>query len=150
MDWTQVSAKWSQLKGRAKETWGRLTDDDLESIRGKRDLLVGKLSEVYGLAKKEAEREVLAFAHKAGRAMGRVARRTKSSAKKAGRAARRAGRGALGKALDGATAGLDRIREKLAPDAANDEARSGATRDPAGRPLSGAPKATRAWNPRRP
>jgi uncharacterized protein YjbJ (UPF0337 family) len=46
------------MKGKAKEKWGRLTNDDLEVIRGKRDQLVGRLQERYGYAKEEAEREV--------------------------------------------------------------------------------------------
>lgn len=63
MNWDQVEGKWKQLSGKAKEKWGKLTDDDLESIRGKRDQLIGKIQERYGLAKQEAERQVDDFAH---------------------------------------------------------------------------------------
>ena len=58
MDWNIVEGKWKQLKGRAREQWGDLTDDDLEQIGGSKDRLVGKLQERYGYAKDDAERRV--------------------------------------------------------------------------------------------
>ena len=58
MDWNVVEGKWKQLKGRAREEWGDLTDDDLEQIGGSKDRLVGKLQERYGYAKDDAERRV--------------------------------------------------------------------------------------------
>lgn len=57
MNWDQVAGNWKQLKGAAKEKWGRLTDDELESMAGQRDQLIGRLQEHYGMAKEEAERE---------------------------------------------------------------------------------------------
>ena len=62
MNWDQVEGKWKQLTGRAKEKWGKLTDDDLDVIRGRRDQLVGKIQERYGIVKQEAERQVDEFA----------------------------------------------------------------------------------------
>jgi len=56
--WDQLEGQWKQLRGRVRETWGRLTDDDLEEIAGKRDRLVGKLQERYGIAKEEASRQI--------------------------------------------------------------------------------------------
>ena len=56
MNWDQVEGKWKQVKESAKEKWGKLTDDDLELIAGKRDQLVGKLQERYGIAKEEAQK----------------------------------------------------------------------------------------------
>lgn len=50
--------KWAQLKGKAKEKWGELTNDDLDVIEGKRDQLAGKIQERYGRSKEEAEKEV--------------------------------------------------------------------------------------------
>jgi uncharacterized protein YjbJ (UPF0337 family) len=44
-----------------KEKWGKLTDDDLDVISGKRDQLVGKVQERYGIAREEAEKEVSEF-----------------------------------------------------------------------------------------
>lgn len=57
MNWDQVAGNWKQLKGVAKEKWGRLTDDDLERMSGQRDQLIGRLQEHYGMAREEAERE---------------------------------------------------------------------------------------------
>jgi uncharacterized protein YjbJ (UPF0337 family) len=56
MNWDQIEGKWKQFKGSAKQKWGQLTDDDLEYIAGKRESLVGKLQERYGLAREEAEK----------------------------------------------------------------------------------------------
>lgn len=64
MDWNTVEGNWKQLKGKLQETWGDLTDDELDVIAGKRDQLVGKIQAKYGIAKEEAERQVDAFTHK--------------------------------------------------------------------------------------
>ena len=61
MNWDQVEGKWKQSKGKFREKWGKLTDDDLTVISGKRDQLVGRLQERYGIAKEEAERQADAF-----------------------------------------------------------------------------------------
>ena len=45
MNWDQVEGKWKQLQGSARETWGKLTDDDLLRIEGKKDQLVGQVSD---------------------------------------------------------------------------------------------------------
>ena len=55
MNTDQMSGKWKQMKGAAKQHWGKLTDDDLEVIAGKRESLVGKLQERYGMNKEEAQ-----------------------------------------------------------------------------------------------
>ena len=55
MNWDQLEGKWKQVKGSVKEQWGKLTDDDLDVIAGKRDVLVGKLQERYGVAREEAQ-----------------------------------------------------------------------------------------------
>jgi uncharacterized protein YjbJ (UPF0337 family) len=57
MNWDQVEGKWKQTKGRFREKWGKLTDDDLTVIAGKRDQLVGRLQERYGIVREEAERQ---------------------------------------------------------------------------------------------
>jgi len=57
MNWEQVAGNWKQLKCQVKEKWGKLTDDDLDVIAGKRDQLVGKVQERYGITKEEAEKE---------------------------------------------------------------------------------------------
>ena len=56
MNWDQVAGQWKQMKGGVKEKFGKLTDDDLTQINGKRDQLVGKIQERYGIAKEEAQR----------------------------------------------------------------------------------------------
>ena len=49
---------WNELKGKIKEQWGRLTDDDIAEINGKREQLLGKLQKKYGYAKERAEQEL--------------------------------------------------------------------------------------------
>jgi uncharacterized protein YjbJ (UPF0337 family) len=61
MNWDQVEGKWKQYKGQAKEKWGKLTDDDLDVIDGRRQQLVGKLQERYGTARDVAEKQADEF-----------------------------------------------------------------------------------------
>ena len=56
-----LEGNWKQLKGKAKERWGKLTDDQLDQAEGKRDQLVGQIQESYGKSKDEAERDVDEF-----------------------------------------------------------------------------------------
>jgi len=56
MDWNIIEGKWKELKGHAREQWGKLTDDELEEVGGKKDRLVGKLQQKYGYAADEADR----------------------------------------------------------------------------------------------
>jgi uncharacterized protein YjbJ (UPF0337 family) len=58
MNWDEVTGKWNQLKGSVKERWGKLTDDDLTMIDGKRDRMVGKIQERYGITKEKAEEQI--------------------------------------------------------------------------------------------
>ncbi|HKY64568.1 MAG TPA: CsbD family protein [bacterium] len=58
MNWDQIEGNWKQFKGKIREKWGRLTDDELESIAGSKDRLVGALQQKYGVAKEEAERQL--------------------------------------------------------------------------------------------
>jgi uncharacterized protein YjbJ (UPF0337 family) len=58
MDWNRVVGSWKQLEGKVKAKWGLLTDDDLMTIKGSRELLVGKLQERYGIAKDEARKQI--------------------------------------------------------------------------------------------
>jgi uncharacterized protein YjbJ (UPF0337 family) len=62
MNWDQIEGMWKQVMGKVKEKWGKLTDDDLQMIAGKRDQLIGKIQQRYGIAKDEAERQVEEFA----------------------------------------------------------------------------------------
>ena len=58
MDWNQIQGQWKQLKGKAKIKWGKLTDDEIDVVECRRDELVGKIQQRYGIAKDQAEREV--------------------------------------------------------------------------------------------
>ena len=62
MNWDEVKGQWKQLKGKAHVQWGKLTDDDLKTMDGQREQLVGKLQERYGYARDRAEKEVEKFA----------------------------------------------------------------------------------------
>jgi uncharacterized protein YjbJ (UPF0337 family) len=61
MNWDRVEGNWKQIKGSVRERWGRLTDDELDVIAGKRDRLAGKLQETYGITKDEVEEQLGAF-----------------------------------------------------------------------------------------
>jgi len=58
MNWDQIKGNWEQAKGELKVQWSKLSDDDLATIEGERDKLVGRLQELYGLSKEEAQRQV--------------------------------------------------------------------------------------------
>jgi uncharacterized protein YjbJ (UPF0337 family) len=64
MNWDQIEGQWTQLKGKIKEQWGKLTDDDLDTVGGKRDQLIGRIQERYGYEKDKAERELDDFARR--------------------------------------------------------------------------------------
>ena len=59
--WDRIEGSWKQMSGKVKEQWGKLTDDDLQTVAGKRDQLLGKIQERYGYAKDKAESEVRDF-----------------------------------------------------------------------------------------
>ena len=61
MNFEQLEGKWKQYKGQVREKWGHLTEDDLRVISGKREKLIGRIEERYGLAKERAAEEVDAF-----------------------------------------------------------------------------------------
>ena len=58
MNWDRIEGNWKQLKGNAKEQWGKLTDDQLDVIAGQRAQMAGKIQELYGITKHEAEKQV--------------------------------------------------------------------------------------------
>jgi uncharacterized protein YjbJ (UPF0337 family) len=61
MNWDQIEGNWKQVKGVVKKKWGKLTDDDVDVIAGKRDILLGKIQERHGIAREEAEKELKAW-----------------------------------------------------------------------------------------
>ena len=72
MNWDQVEGNWHQFKGKVKEKWSKLTDNDINMIQGKQEQLAGKLQEHYGIAREEAERQIREFSATLDRAHGRV------------------------------------------------------------------------------
>ncbi len=58
MNWDQAAGNWKQIKGKVKAKWGKLTDDDLAYVDGKRDQLLGRIQERYGIQKEAAEKQL--------------------------------------------------------------------------------------------
>ena len=65
MNWDRIEGNWKQLTDKIKEQWGKLTDDDVDVIAGRRGQLVSKIQERYGVAKDEAERQLADWQRKA-------------------------------------------------------------------------------------
>jgi uncharacterized protein YjbJ (UPF0337 family) len=65
MNWDRIQGEWKQMLGHTKERWGKLTDDDLDVVAGRRDQLAGKIQERYGVAKEEAEKQIAEWQRKA-------------------------------------------------------------------------------------
>ncbi len=61
MNSDKIKGQWKQLKGKAQQQWGKLTNDDLDVIEGNREELVGKIQERYGIARDKAEQQVEEF-----------------------------------------------------------------------------------------
>ena len=62
--WQKIKGSWNTAKGAVKEQWGKLTDDDLMEIQGRRDQLVGKIQMRYGVSQEQAEAQVSGWEHK--------------------------------------------------------------------------------------
>jgi len=58
MNWEQIAGNWGQVRGKAKQQWGKLTDSDLDQIEGKRDVLISRLQQRYGIPRDEALNKV--------------------------------------------------------------------------------------------
>ncbi len=58
MNWDQIEGNWMQFKGKARENWGELTDDEVAEAKGDREQFIGLLQEKYGKAREEIEQEV--------------------------------------------------------------------------------------------
>ena len=56
--WEKIEGSWQQTKGAVKEQWGKLTDDDLMQVEGRREVLVGKIQTRYGISHEQAEAQV--------------------------------------------------------------------------------------------
>ena len=62
-----VEGNWKQFKGKVKEQWGKLTDDDFDVIAGQRDQLLGRIQERHGISRDEAEKQVTDWERRDGR-----------------------------------------------------------------------------------
>jgi uncharacterized protein YjbJ (UPF0337 family) len=58
MNWDRIEGNWKQFKGQVRQPWGKLTNDDLDLVEGRREELVGRIQEKYGIARDEADRQV--------------------------------------------------------------------------------------------
>ena len=58
MDWDRIAGNWKEFRGKVKEKWGQLTDDELDQINGRREQLEGRIQNRYGYAKDKARQEV--------------------------------------------------------------------------------------------
>jgi uncharacterized protein YjbJ (UPF0337 family) len=58
VNWDRIEGNWKQFRGKVKQQWGKLTDDDLNVVAGKRDTLAGRIQEAYGIAKDETEKQL--------------------------------------------------------------------------------------------
>ncbi len=61
LNWDSVEGNWKQFTGKVKEQWGKLTDDDITKVNGKREQLEGMLQERYGYGKEQAKKNVDEF-----------------------------------------------------------------------------------------
>lgn len=61
MNWDQIQGDWKRFKGKVREKWGKLTDDEIDKINGRRDQLAGAIQKAYGKSKETAEREIEEF-----------------------------------------------------------------------------------------
>jgi uncharacterized protein YjbJ (UPF0337 family) len=85
MNWDQIEGKWKQSAGAVKEKWGKLTDDDLTVIAGKKDQLVGKIQERYGVAKEAAQEQVDEFTTAYDESYSETERAAREQARTAGK-----------------------------------------------------------------
>lgn len=73
MNWEQVQGRWPGLIDSVKENWAKLAVNDLEQISGKRELLISKIEEVYGITKREADKQVWDWAKTVARTQKKIA-----------------------------------------------------------------------------
>jgi len=62
MNWDRIEGNWKQFKGSARARWGKLTDQQLDAVAGKRDALAGKIQEAYGVSKQAVEEQLAKWA----------------------------------------------------------------------------------------
>lgn len=67
MTWDILKGQWTQFKGKIRQQWGKLTDDELDQIQGDREILIGKLQQRYGRSREQVEQEVDRWLQQVGR-----------------------------------------------------------------------------------
>lgn len=70
MNWDNIEDNWKRLAVSARENWGKLTEQDFETISGKREPLISKIQEIYGVTRREADKQVWDW----GKSIGRTAK----------------------------------------------------------------------------
>ena len=66
MNWDRIEGNWKQFSGKVQQQWGKLTNDDLDVIGGRREELSGRIQKAYGVSKDEADRQITDFADTIG------------------------------------------------------------------------------------
>ena len=66
MNWDRIEGNWKQFTGKVQQQWGKLTNDDLDVIDGRREELSGRIQKAYGVTKDEADRQITSFADTLG------------------------------------------------------------------------------------
>jgi uncharacterized protein YjbJ (UPF0337 family) len=79
MNWDQIAGKWDQMKADVKSKWAKLTDDDLAFVGGKRDKLIGKIQERYGVLKEHAQKDVDEWTERAAARVDKIGESRRSS-----------------------------------------------------------------------
>jgi uncharacterized protein YjbJ (UPF0337 family) len=80
MNWDAIEGNWKEIKGKVRQHWGELTNEQLDMVSGKRELLLSKLQECYGIARDEAERQVSAWEAQYGDRFDKTVRRARKHA----------------------------------------------------------------------
>lgn len=58
MNWDRIEGNWKQFRGQVQQEWGKLTNDDMDYVEGRRDELAGIIQERYGVERDEADRQI--------------------------------------------------------------------------------------------
>ncbi len=73
MNWDNIQDNWERLTVSAKENWGRFTDQDLDQISGAREPLISKIQEIYGVTRRQADKQVWDWGKSVGRTAKKIA-----------------------------------------------------------------------------
>jgi len=85
-----INGNWNIFKGKLKEKWGEISDDDIEACKGNILQIAGRLQKIYGYSKKSAESELNGFIDSIEKSVGKVEKKVKSKSKSSSRESRAA------------------------------------------------------------